>query len=92
MITPSLLFALLIAVFYGVLYHFIRGGGAGRLFLYIGLSVIGFGVGHLFSLWLRWDFFPLGQINLGLSSVGSLIILLIGDWLSRIESEPESKV
>lgn len=92
MTTPAVIFAFLIALLYGVFYHFIRGGGAGRFFLYTSLSVIGFVVGHLFSLWLRWDFFPLGQINLGLSSVGSLVVLIIGDWLSRIEAPPESKV
>ena len=89
---PSLLFALLIALLYGALYHLLRGGGIGHLLLYFGLSALGFGGGHLLSIWLNWDFFPLGQINLGLSSVGSLIILLIGDWLSRIEASPESKV
>ena len=92
MTTPAIIFAFLIALLYGVFYHFIRGGGGGRFFLYTGLSMIGFVVGHLFSVWLRWDFIPLGQINLGLSSLGSLIVLIIGDWLSRIEAPPESKV
>ena len=89
---PTLLVALLIALLYGALYHLVRGGGVGQLLLYLGLSAVGFGVGHIISLWLRWDFIPIGQINLGLSSVASLIILVIGDWLSRIESNPESKV
>lgn len=89
---PTLLVALLFVLLYGAIYHVLRGGGIGHLLLYLGLSAIGFGLGHLLSLWLRWDFMPIGQINLGFSSIGSLIILVIGDWLSRIEASPESKV
>jgi len=33
----------------------------------------------------------MGSLNLGMSSLGSLIILIFGDWLSRIESSRESK-
>jgi hypothetical protein len=83
---------LLIAFLYGAAYHFLRGGGGGHFFLYIVLSALGFGVGHLAGIWLGWDFIPLGQLRLGLSSVGSLVLLVIGDWLSRVEARPESKV
>ena len=84
--------ALLFILLYGAIYHLLRDGGIGHLFLYFALSALGFGAGHLLSLWLNWDFFPMGQINLGLSSVGSLVILIVGDWLSRVESRTESKV
>ena len=92
MTLPTLLLALLIALLIGTVYHVFRGGRLGQLLLYLGLSVLGFGAGHLISLWLGWDFYPLGDLNLGLSSVGSLVILGLGDWLSRIEARPESKV
>ena len=92
MTLPSLLFAALIALLYGALYHLIRGGGFWRLTLYLGLSVVGFAAGHLIGLWRGWLFIPLGSLNLGMSSIGSLIILVIGDWLSRIEENQESKV
>ena len=85
MTIPSLLFALLIACLYGALYHLLRGGGFWRLALYLGLSVLGFAAGHLIGLWRGWVFLPLGSLNLGMSSIGSLLILMIGDWLSRIE-------
>lgn len=92
MTLPALLLALLIALLIGAVYHLFRGGRFGQLLLYLGLSVLGFGAGHLVSLWLGWDFLPLGQINLGLSSVGSLVVLILGDWLSRVEPGRESKV
>jgi hypothetical protein len=31
---------------------------------------------------------PIGAINIGLSSLGSFILLILGDWLSRVESNP----
>jgi hypothetical protein len=92
MTLPSLLFAFLIALLFGSLYHLIRGGGFLRFVLYLGLSIIGFAVGHLVGLWQGWVLFPLGSLNVGISSLGSLIILVIGDWLSRIEPKGESTV
>src|SRR5687767_15940554 len=87
MTLPALLFAFLLALLYGALYHLIRNGGFWRLILYFILSVIGFTLGHFFGLWRGWVFIPIGSLNLGMSSLGSLIILIFGDWLSRIRSE-----
>lgn len=92
MTLPTLLFALLIALLYGALYHLIRGGRLWRLFLYFGLSIAGFAIGHLVGLWRAWILLPLGSLNLGLSSLGSILILVLGDWLSRIEAKEGSKV
>lgn len=92
MTLPSLFFALIVALFYGTLYHLIRGGSFWRLLLYLVLSVFGFVLGHLLGVWRGWMLFPIGSINLGLSSLGSLLILLLGDWLTRIETGQESKV
>ena len=92
MTLPALLFALLIALLYGAIYHLIRGGGFWRLFLYFGLSILGFVLGHLFGIWRGWIFIPLGALNFGPSTVGSILFLLLGDWLSRIEVPQRSKV
>jgi hypothetical protein len=86
MTLPTLLFALIIALFYGALYHLIRGGSFWRLLLYFSLSVFGFAAGHLLGLWRGWTFIPVGSLNFGLSSLGSIIVLLFGDWLSRVEA------
>lgn len=92
MTLPTVLFALLIALFYGALYHLIRGGSAWRLLLFLTLSVLGFAIGHLIGVWRGWVWLPIGSINLGLSSIGSLLMLILGDWLTQIESSPQSKV
>lgn len=85
MTIPALLFALLVAFLYGALYHLLRGGDFWRLLLFLSLSVLGFAAGHLVGLWRGWVFLPLGSLNLGMSSLGSLLVLLTGDWLSRVE-------
>lgn len=92
MTLPTLLLALLIALFYGTFYHLVRGGSFWRLLLYLFLSVFGFTMGHLLGLWRKWYFIPIGTLNLGISSIGSLLMLVLGDWLSRIEVDAESKV
>lgn len=92
MTLPALLFAFLLALLYGAVYHLIRNGGFWRLILYFLLSMVGFAIGHFMGLWRGWVFIPLGSLNLGMSSLGSLIILTFGDWLSRIETSRESKV
>ena len=92
MTLPAILFSLMIALFYGALYHFVRDGGFWRLILFCFLSVLGFTLGHLVGLWRGWVWMPLGTINLGVSTIGSFVILLLGDWLSRFETGLESKV
>jgi hypothetical protein len=89
---PTLLLALLIALLYGALYHLLRNGGVWRLFFYLVLSVAGFAFGHLIGLWRGWNFLMLGSVYLGMGSIGSLVFLVVGDWLSRIEADKESKV
>lgn len=88
MTLPSLFFGLLIALFYGAVFHLIRGGGFWRLLLYLFLSIFGFVLGHLVGVWRGWILIPIGSIDLGLASIGSFLLLLLGDWLTRIEASP----
>jgi len=87
MTIPSLIFAILIASLHGALYHLIRGGGLGRLLLFLIFGWIGFTVGHLVGLWQGWVLLPVGELNLGMSTLGSLFFLVVGDWMSHIRTE-----
>jgi hypothetical protein len=89
---PTLLFAIIIAILYGALFHFFRGGGGWRLLLYIGLSILGFVIGHLVGTWRGWLILMLGPINLGMGTLGSAVFMVLGGWLSHIEGKRESKV
>lgn len=86
MTIPFLLFALLIALLIGALYHLVRGGGAGHLFAYLLASVIGFAAGHLIGAWREWAFFVWGPYNLGMEAAGALILLVATDWLLHLPS------
>ncbi len=92
MTLPTILLALVIAMLYGAVYHFFRGGGGWRLLLFFGLSIAGFALGQLIGAWQGWYFFMLGSLNVGMGSVGSFFVLALGEWLSRIDSKKESGV
>ena len=92
MTLPSSLFALLIALLYGSLFHLVRGGNGWRLLFYLLLSVAGFVVGLMVGAWRDWALLMLGPINLGMGTIGSVVFLGVGDWLSRIEAKRESSV
>lgn len=85
MTIPSILFAFLIASLYAALYHLIRGGGPGRLILFLLFGWIGFVLGHLVGIWQEWILLPMGQLNIGMSTIGSLVLLVVGDWISHIK-------
>jgi len=44
---------------------------------------VGFGVGHLLGVWRGWVLLPAGELNLGLSTLGSLVFMVLGDLVSR---------
>lgn len=89
MTLPSLLFGLITALLIGAVFHLLRGGGLGKLILYLSLSLAGFVAGHLLGEWRGWILFPIGPLNAGLAIIGSLIFLGLGDWLGHIEIKPD---
>ncbi|MBN1302949.1 MAG: hypothetical protein JXA13_00835 [Anaerolineales bacterium] len=92
MTIPALLLGFLVSTLLGVIFHLIVNGGIGRMALYILFSWIGFWIGHLTNWMFGWAFFVLGSLNLGMAVLGSIIIMLVGYWLSLVEitSEDES--
>ena len=92
MTLPTLLFALIIALLCGSLFHILRGGSGWRLLLYLGLSTLGFALGQLLSMWRGWNFFMFGALDIGLGLIGSVATLFFGEWLSHIEVRKESGV
>jgi hypothetical protein len=84
MTIPSLLFAFLIALILGALYHLIRNGGTSHLIIYLIMSILGFIVGHLVGSWRGWVLFPVGPLNLGMEIIGALAFLAVADWLIHL--------
>lgn len=85
MTLPSLLFGALIASLYGAGFHLWRGGGFGRLMLYLILAWAGFWAGHLIGARLEWTFANIGPLNLGMATLVSVLFLAVGHWLSLVE-------
>ena len=91
MTIPALLFGFLISTLYGAVFHFWRGGGAGRLLLYLFLGWLGFWIGQFLASRLGWSFASLGPLHLGMASLGSWLFLGAGYWLSLVEPEKQKK-
>ena len=87
MTLPSILLGAIISSVYGALFHLLRGGNLGRLILYLLLAWVGFWVGHFFGAWLNWNFLAVGDLNVGMGTVISLVILGAGYWLSLVQVE-----
>lgn len=87
MTIPSALLGMLIATLYGAVFHLWRGGGIGRLILYIMLAWIGFWVGQVIGTQLGWSFASIGPLRLGTATLSTLLFLGIGYWLSLVEVE-----
>ena len=83
MTLPALLFAFLIALLIGALFHAIRGGGGWRLLLNLGVSVLGFALGQVIGIWFGIALFKFGALDLGLGFLGSVLLLIAGAWLVR---------
>ena len=75
MTIPALLFGFVIASLYGALFHLVRGGGPARLFLFMVLSWLGFALGHIIGNWRGWILFPVGPLNFGAATIGSILLL-----------------
>jgi hypothetical protein len=87
-----LLFALLIALLCGVLFHILRGGSGWCLLLYFGLSALGFAVGQSISIWRGWHLLRFGALDIGMGLIGVAVFLVLGEWLSRFETKNKSSV
>jgi hypothetical protein len=85
MTVPALLFGMLISTLYGALFHLWRGGGVGRLILYLILGWAGFWIGQALANQLNWTFGSLGTLRLGMATLTSALFLGIGYWLSLVE-------
>jgi len=77
MTVPSLIVGFVLASLYGALFHLVRGGGLGRLILYLALSWLGFALGHMIGSWSGWLLFPVGPLDFGTATIGSIILLAL---------------
>ena len=85
MTLPSILLGVMCSLLLGSLFHVWADGGGGRLLLYLALSLSGFAAGQFIGSRQNWMLLPVGTLDLGLASTGSLVLLGVGHWLSLLE-------
>ena len=86
MTLPSLVLGLVCALLIGALFHLLMNGGAWRLLLYLLLSVAGFGTGQWMADSQDWILLPIGPIDMVGATLGSLLFLGFGHWLSMVRA------
>jgi hypothetical protein len=83
MTLPALLLGFLLATVYGAVFHFWKGGGAGRLLFDLALAWAGFAVGQYVGQFYNLAIGRIGPLHVGLATVAALLFLVIGHWLSQ---------
>jgi hypothetical protein len=86
---PTILFGILLSSAYGAAYHLWRGGSLRRLALFLVLGWAGFWGGEWAGWSLGWDFASVGTLHAGAGTLGALVLLLAGDFVSRIRLRGE---
>ena len=86
---PAIVFGVVLSTVYGTAFHFWKGGSLKRMLLFIILAWLGFWIGHSVGGALKWNFIPIGPLNVGMATLGSALFLLVGEWLSRVEITQE---
>ena len=87
MAIPTLILGLILSTLIGAIFHLWRGGGAGRMLLYLILAWAGFWGGHFVAEALGWHFLNIGALNVGMATIGSLLTLALGYWLSLVDMD-----
>jgi hypothetical protein len=87
MTIPALIIGVVISTLYGAVFHLLRGGSLGRLILYIMLSWLGFWIGNSIGEQMGWIFWSMGPLRLGMATLGSVVFLGVGYWLSLVKVE-----
>jgi hypothetical protein len=81
---PTIAFGMLLALFCGAIYHFIRGGSTKKMAVFMLLSLAGFWLGDTLAWYLNIPFIQVGVLNAGVGVILSLVLMVIGDLISHL--------
>ncbi|MCA9896993.1 MAG: hypothetical protein H6654_01850 [Ardenticatenaceae bacterium] len=78
----GLILGFLLATAYGAGFHFLVGGPARRIIIYLVAAWIGFAIGHFVGDLINLNWLRLGALQLFSASVGSWVALILSWWLA----------
>ncbi len=90
MTIQAVLLGIFAPIFLGAVFHLWRGGATWRLGLYILLAEAGFWLGNLAGTQLGWKFLKVGSLQMGIGTIGAILFMLLGHWLSFKQPEAET--
>jgi hypothetical protein len=80
--SPSVGFGFILATLYGAVFHFIFGGDARRLALFLLAGWLGFALGHSFGVILGVNVFNIGPLRFFSATLGAWLALLAARFLT----------
>jgi uncharacterized membrane protein YjjP (DUF1212 family) len=78
---PYLLLSVLLGAVYGTLFHLWRGKTFQDLLIFFVAGVLGFLLGQALGNLLGLEFFLIGPLHMGEATTGSLVSLLVVQWI-----------
>lgn len=82
LLSPSLVFSLLLSSLYGAVFHFLCGKRWRDLGIYWAAAVVGFGLGQAIFGLLGFSVYMIGQVRVIESTIVSWGCLLVARWLN----------
>jgi hypothetical protein len=83
LVSPGLVFALLLATGYGAGFHLLFGGRAAKLVLYLLASWMGFALGQWVGGILGLEILNIGPVHTFSASLGAWLALVLSHWLGK---------
>ena len=77
--SPSVVFGFILATLYGAVFHFVLGGDARRLALFLLAGWIGFILGHIFGTIVGVNVLNIGSLRFFSATLGAWLAL----WAAR---------
>ena len=81
LLSPSLVFSVLLASLYGAIFHFIWGKKWRDLALYWAAAIVGFGIAQAIFGLLNFSVYMIGEVRIVESTILSWCCLFIARWL-----------
>ena len=88
---PPILLGVVLGLLYGSVFHLVRGGSFRKLLVFLVLAQLGFWGGLWLGQYMKWSLWPVGVLDAGTGTLGSVALLALSELLSRIKlPEPET--